>query len=537
MRTTRQTTTGRPTVGSIMAWSLIVAGLVGSGAAAPAQAAGETKRQRAKVIQIIDGDTLKVRLSSGRRRHVRMIGIDAPAVSGVAECGGPEASQNLARLLPRGQRVTLVSDPTQSNMDPNGRLLRYVVKPSGKDVNRAQLGAGWARLHISDVRFRRIDLYRKSRNAARDAKRGLWGLCSVAIPSAESNLRASPDDTGVVSGAGYSLAAVGDRTILGGRFARFDGKPRSNVAAVRSDGSADPNFIADTDGQVGAVATSADGSTVFLGGTFTTVNGVPRANLAAVDATTGAVLTGWSADTSGDYPTVSSLAVHDDRLYVGGRFSGIDGTGRARIAAVAVASGDVITTFNARANGPVLEVVVSPDGGTVYAGGGFSKLSGASRSGNAGAVSASDGAATAFDPYVESGTGVVTVALSPDGSRFFLATQNNFVRAYDPAGSSNPVWSLRMGGNTQAIAASSTEVYLGGHWPGFREFGITRPFLGSVSMSNGVPTTWDTKCSGDKMGVWALLIQGSKLHTAGVFRYFASDPQRGYARFSGTPTP
>lgn len=362
-------------------------------------------------------------------------------------------------------------------------------------------------------------------------------LLVAGAPAAQASVAPTPDDTGVVSGAAYALAAVGERTIVGGRFTRFGGKARANVAAVLPSGAADPAFVADTNGKVEAVATSDDGSTVFLGGTFTSVNGVPRANLAAVSAATGDVLEAWSADTGGTSPTVLSLAVHGDRLYVGGKFNGIDGTGRSKLAVVDATSGDVVTAFNPRPNGAVREVVVSPDGSTVYAGGGFTKLGGTSRSGNAGSVNASDGTPTSFDPSVDSGSGVVTVALSQDGSRFFLATQNNFVRAYDPALSNDAVWSVRTSGNTQAIAVSSTEVYMGGHWSGFQEFGIKRPFLGSVSYHNGVPTSWDPQCLGDKMGVWALLIQGDKLHAAGVFRQFGADAQRGYARFTGTPTP
>jgi hypothetical protein len=363
-------------------------------------------------------------------------------------------------------------------------------------------------------------------------------LIAAGTPAAQASVAPLPDNTGVVSGAGYALApAPGGRTILGGLFTRFGGKVRANVVAVLPDGSADPNFIADTNGKVEAVATSSDGSTVFIGGTFTTVNGVPRANLAAVSSTTGAVLPGWSADTGGSAPAVLSLAVSGDRLYVGGRYTGIGGTGRSKLAAVSTADGKVITAFNARANGTVREVVVSPDGTTVYAGGGFVKLGGVSRAGNAGSVLASNGNATAFNPVVDSGSGVVTVALSPDGSRFFLSTQNNYVRAYDPANGNNPVWSARTSGNTQAIAASTTEVYMGGHWSGFQDGNIKRPYLGSVRMTDGKPTSWDPKCAGDKMGVWALLIQGDKLHAAGVFRSFGTDAQRGYARFSGMPTP
>lgn len=531
----RRRRTGLVNTGMIAALSLIGSVLVGLATAAPTHAAGEAKRQTAAVVAVKDGDTVKVKLASGERRIVRLLGIDAPAVLGMTECGGPRAKSNLGRLLPRGRRITLISDPTQSNKDGDGRLLRYVVKRNGTDVNNAQLSAGWARLRVGKVPFKRIERYRRALETAQDAERGIWGRCPAEVPPSPSSMSPTPDDTGVISGAAFALAAAGDRTILGGRFTHFGGEPRSNVAAVRSDGTADVNFVADTDGKVQALATSTDGSTVFVGGTFSQVNGVPRANLAAVDATTGAVLDGWSADTEGEYSTVLSMAVHGDRLYVGGKFDGIDGTSQRKLAAVGTASGDVITTFNAQANGAVREVVVSPDGGTVYAGGGFTVLSGASRPGNAGAVDASDGTATPFDPFVASGSGVVTVALSPDGSRFFLSTQNNFVRAYDPADGNSPVWSIRASGNTQAIAASSTEVFLGGHWARYREFDVERPFLSSVDSGNGVLTSWDTKCSGDRMGVWGLLVQGDKLHVAGVFSAFGTDAQRGYARF-GTLT-
>ncbi len=56
----------------------------------------------AKVIRIIDGDTLKVRLASGKRATVRMVGIDTPETD---QCGFVKAKQNLKDYLPRGTRV------------------------------------------------------------------------------------------------------------------------------------------------------------------------------------------------------------------------------------------------------------------------------------------------------------------------------------------------------------------------------------------------------------------------------------------------
>jgi hypothetical protein len=351
---------------------------------------------------------------------------------------------------------------------------------------------------------------------------------------AYASVSVTPDDTAAVAGGVYALADAGDRVIVGGTFTKMGGKVRGNVAAVRADGTVDPAFVPSTDGKVAAVAVSEDGQRVFVGGKFTTVNGVPRANLAAVDATTGAVIDSWTADTVGTNPDVKTLAVEGNRLYVGGRFGGIDGTTRKRMAAIDTNAGDVVTTFSPRPDLGVNEILVSPDGSVVWAGGAFTKLGGAIRDNHAGAVFAANGDATPFAPTV-SGGNAVTIGLSPDGSRFFFSTDNNTLLAYDHAVSNDPVWSVKTSGNTQAIAVSDTELYIGGHFSQFVTGKIKRNYIASVDPVTGTPTAWDPNAAGGKMGVWALLIEGSHLHAGGVFSSFNTVSHRGYARFTGTP--
>ena len=90
-----------------------------------------TKRS-ARIVRVIDGDTLRVRLSSGQQITVRLIGIDTPETKrpGVAvECGGKAASafmHQLAFRRGRGRQVTLVGDPSQDATDRYGRTLAYV---------------------------------------------------------------------------------------------------------------------------------------------------------------------------------------------------------------------------------------------------------------------------------------------------------------------------------------------------------------------------------------------------------------------------
>jgi endonuclease YncB( thermonuclease family) len=143
-------------------------------------ATGTTRlTQYARVTRVVDGDTIDVRLSSGADRRVRLIGIDTPEVYGGTECGGPGASRSLGRMLPAGARVKLTSDPTQDRTDRYGRLLRYVTKRStGRDMNRAQVWLGWARVYVYDATpFERTDSYRRAQREARNAPRGIWKVC------------------------------------------------------------------------------------------------------------------------------------------------------------------------------------------------------------------------------------------------------------------------------------------------------------------------------------------------------------------------
>lgn len=136
-------------------------------------------RQHGRVVKVVDGDTIDVRLSRGPRIRVRLIGIDTPEVYGAVECGGPAASRAMKRMLPYRTRVTLTSDPTQDRRDRYGRALRYVTKvATGQDVNRAQLWHGRARVYVyAHNPFQRVSSYRRAQRDARNHGRGLWSAC------------------------------------------------------------------------------------------------------------------------------------------------------------------------------------------------------------------------------------------------------------------------------------------------------------------------------------------------------------------------
>lgn len=133
-------------------------------------------RDSARVTSIADGDTIGVRYRR-RSEDVRLIGIDTPEVYGGTECGGAEASAAMKRLLHPGDKVKLISDPSQDSVDRYGRLLRY-VQHGGIDIGRKQVLRGRAHVYVyAGVPFARTASYRKAQREAKRANRGNWGNC------------------------------------------------------------------------------------------------------------------------------------------------------------------------------------------------------------------------------------------------------------------------------------------------------------------------------------------------------------------------
>jgi endonuclease YncB( thermonuclease family) len=135
---------------------------------------------RAKIVSVVDGDTVKVRRTKPRKRYtVRLLGIDAPETrkpDKPEECGGPEATTNLKRLAPKGRAVTVRGDSSQDRRDDFGRLLSY-VDTSKYDIGRRQVADGWATVFAPGDPFQRQGRYQVGEDDASSTGRGVWGLC------------------------------------------------------------------------------------------------------------------------------------------------------------------------------------------------------------------------------------------------------------------------------------------------------------------------------------------------------------------------
>jgi micrococcal nuclease len=148
----------------------------------PPAVAPATAYRNTRILSVVDGDTLKVRLSTGSRRTVRLIGIDTPetrAPGTPVECGGKDATAYMKRLAlrkGRGRIVTLTTDPTQDLTDRYGRLLAY-VDGQGRDFGERMIRAGWAAVYVYRDPFQRLTTFNAAQDAARNATVGVWSKC------------------------------------------------------------------------------------------------------------------------------------------------------------------------------------------------------------------------------------------------------------------------------------------------------------------------------------------------------------------------
>jgi len=142
--------------------------------------------QPASVERVVDGDTIIVHTSEGRRTRVRLIGIDTPELhpsdklrrdaqrSGkdvaAIQALGARASEFTKKYL-GGRAIQLEHDVTA--LDRYGRRLAYVWV--GDELyNLVIVRDGYAGLMTIPPNVRYADVLAACHRSARDARRGLW---------------------------------------------------------------------------------------------------------------------------------------------------------------------------------------------------------------------------------------------------------------------------------------------------------------------------------------------------------------------------
>lgn len=138
-----------------------------------------------RVTRIIDGDTIVI-TRNGIQEKIRLIGVNTPESVDPrrkVECFGKEASAFTTTLL-LNKEVYLESDPSQTDRDRYGRLLRFIFLPDGTLVNREIIAKGYGHEYTYRTPHKYHDDFRLAQQEAERKKLGLWAddVCNKNSP-------------------------------------------------------------------------------------------------------------------------------------------------------------------------------------------------------------------------------------------------------------------------------------------------------------------------------------------------------------------
>jgi hypothetical protein len=336
-------------------------------------------------------------------------------------------------------------------------------------------------------------------------------------------------DSVVGSPAVHALGQLSGTLYAGGKFRTVRSASgsatyiRQNIMAFDAVTGAMRSFAPSFNGTVWAI--EPYGTSLFVGGEFTSVNGVARRALVKIDATTGAVISQFSAGiTSGD---VTEVRMVNGRLIVGGSFPGklraLDPVTGANTGYINLTiSGSVASNAGAT---KVYRFSVSPNGQHLVAVGNFTSVGGASRW-RAFMLTLGTSSATVnawnYGPLQRMCAGsslpayLRDVDFSPDGS-YFVIVSTGFVPLSGGIGTdlcdaaarfetsianpSRPTWINYTGGDTlHSVVVSGSAVYVQGHqrWmdnPYGRDYAgpgaVARQGIGAIDPGTGKALPWN----------------------------------------------
>ncbi|WP_129839561.1 LamG-like jellyroll fold domain-containing protein [Streptomyces sp. RFCAC02] len=211
-----------------------------------------------------------------------------------------------------------------------------------------------------------------------------------------------------------------------------------------------------------ALAVSPDGDTLYAGGTFGSVDGVGASSVAAFDLPSCERRT-FPVAANG---IVRSIAATDDRVYLGGDFTTLNGQDRSRFGAV-TADGDVVAGWRADADEIGKAVAVTPDGEHVLLGGDFFEMNGADSHALA-VVDADTGANVRTYPegFIETRSTVQTIAT--DDTSFYVGAEGTGGGVFDgrialSLDTFDQRWRDTCLGATQSVTVHGGVLYSGHH--------------------------------------------------------------------------
>jgi hypothetical protein len=370
-------------------------------------------------------------------------------------------------------------------------------------------------------------------------------LAKLSTSTGGADLLFAPDPTGspTVSLSALALSSTGSALYVGGTFTHIGGTARNDLARVATTGASEGDTEAwdpEPDGIVSTIVVSASVGSIFVGGLFEHVGGVARNGLAALNSSNGDA-TSWNPGLSAA-SDVAQLSLDGSDLLVLGEL-GIGG-GTRSVAVIDLTSA-AVGSFDPSFNGEVLTAAAAGD--EVVLGGVDLTTNASARSDLA-----------ALDPYGrlqsfaptftgEFGSAVTALAISPDGKTLYVGggftaadgQPRDDVAAFDIATGALTAWRADVPDgivNALSLSADGKTLYVGGLFDHLGADDQARKDVGAVSTATGDATAWSPGFTGTAVSTLALSHDSGTVYVGGAFSSLGGQPRTNLAALSASGT-
>ncbi|TGL21728.1 hypothetical protein EHQ46_07700 [Leptospira yanagawae] len=167
---------------------------------------------------------------------------------------------------------------------------------------------------------------------------------NVAVLQTDSGLLHEKTSCPYLEVSGNANVSISDGAggfYIGGSFVSMRGETKNKIAHILPNCKLDPNFNAPSPTIVSHYieAMELDGGYLYIGGNFTNLDGVARTGIARLNAQTGSLDSTWNPSIAGGSQSVFVLRKSGDHLYVGGRYTIINGFTRNSLARFSLSTG------------------------------------------------------------------------------------------------------------------------------------------------------------------------------------------------------
>lgn len=178
---------------------------------------------KAEVIQVLDGDSIKIRREGKREMEiVSLIGIEAPEISHRESAGqepfGTLSQQYLSVAITR--KVVRIEQDVQTT-SPSGQTLGYIWL-GDRLLNEEMVKQGLALLATAPPNVKYVERFQQAQTVAREAKKGIWNPDNPLTQS-PSDFRAGKREVSVAKAeneAQYELPEFVEGCVVGNRLTK-----------------------------------------------------------------------------------------------------------------------------------------------------------------------------------------------------------------------------------------------------------------------------------------------------------------------------